>query len=60
MIGVCNFVKSGISSGAARLTAIPAGVSPVSIKRPVRAVVISNDKEGDRFIESLEVKAFWG
>src|SRR5205807_10446104 len=41
---------------AARLAAIPAGESPANRRSPVTVVVISSDGEGDRSVESLEVK----
>ena len=44
-------------SSAARLAAIPAGESPANRGVPVTVVVISSDGEGDRPVESLEVKA---
>ena len=40
---------------AARLAAIPAGESPAN-RSPVAVVVISSNGEGDRSVESLEVK----
>jgi hypothetical protein len=42
---------------AATLAAIPAGESPASGDCPVDTVVISGDGEGDRTVESPEVKA---
>jgi hypothetical protein len=42
---------------AATLAAIPAGESPASGDCPVDTVVISGGGEGDRTVESLEVKA---
>ena len=47
---------------AARLAAIPAGESPPNRRSPVTVVVISSDGEGDRTVESLEVKVpeDWG
>jgi hypothetical protein len=47
---------------AARLAAIPAGESPANRRSPVTVVVISSNGEGDRSVESLEVKApeGWG
>src|SRR6266567_9331984 len=47
---------------AARLAAIPAGESPANRRSPVTVVVISSDGEGDRSVESLEVKVpeGWG
>ena len=44
-------------SGAARLAAIPAGESPANRGSPVTVVVISRNGEGDRSVESREVKA---
>ena len=41
---------------AARLAAIPAGESPANRRSPVAVVVISSNGEGDRSVESLEVK----
>jgi hypothetical protein len=41
---------------AARLAAIPAGESPANRRSPVTVVVISSNGEGDRSVESLEVK----
>src|ERR1700731_3803872 len=41
---------------AARLAAIPAGDSPRQQRSPVAVVVISSNGEGDRSVESLEVK----
>ena len=41
---------------AAKLAAIPAGESPANRRSPVTVVVISSDGEGDRSVESLEVK----
>jgi hypothetical protein len=41
---------------AARLAAIPAGESPANRRSPVAVVVISSNEEGDRSVESLEVK----
>ena len=41
---------------AARLAAIPAGESPRQQRSPVAVVVISSNGEGDRSVESLEVK----
>jgi hypothetical protein len=47
---------------AARLAAIPAGEGPANRRSPVTVVVISSDGEGDRSVESLEVKVpeGWG
>ncbi len=47
---------------AARLAAILAGESPANRRSPVTVVVISSDGEGDRSVESLEVKVpeGWG
>ena len=47
---------------AARLAAIPAGESPGNRRSPVTVVVISSGGEGDRSVESLEVKVpeGWG
>lgn len=42
--------------GAAKLTDVPAGESPAGGDYPVATVVISSDEEGDRTVESLEVK----
>ena len=42
---------------AATLAAIPAGVSPVGGDCPVDTAVISGGGQGDRTVESLEVKA---
>ena len=42
---------------AATLAAIPAGESPVGGNYPVDTVVISGGGEGDRTVESPEVKA---
>ena len=47
-------------SGAAKLAAVLVGESPTGRNCPVTAVVISSDKEGDRIIESLEVKVSCG
>ena len=41
---------------AAKLAAIPAGESPANRRSPVTVVVISSNGEGDRSVESLEVK----
>src|SRR5215470_6522093 len=41
---------------AATLTADPAGGSPAGGNYPVATVVISDNGEGDRSVESLEVK----
>ena len=41
---------------AAKLAAIPAGESPANRRSPVTVVVISSNGEGDRPVESLEVK----
>ena len=41
---------------AARLAAVPAGESPANRRSPVAVVVISSNGEGDRSVESLEVK----
>ena len=41
---------------AARLAAIPAGENPANRGVPVAVVVISSNGEGDRSVESLEVK----
>jgi hypothetical protein len=50
------------SDRAARLAAIPVGESPANRGDPVTVVVISSDGEGDRSVESLEVKVpeGWG
>ena len=45
-----------VSGRAARLAAIPAGESPANRRSPVAVVVISSNGEGDRSVESLEVK----
>src|ERR1700688_914348 len=45
---------------AARLAAIPAGESPANRRSPVAVVVISSNGEGDRSVESLEVKVLEG
>src|SRR5271165_3185581 len=44
------------------LAAIPAGESPANRRSPVTVEVISSDGEGDRSVESLEVKVpeGWG
>jgi len=42
---------------AATLAAVPAGVSPVGGNYPVATVVISGGGEGDRTVESPDVKA---
>ena len=42
---------------AARLAAIRAGESPANRRSPVAVVVISSNGEGDRSVESLEVKS---
>jgi nitroreductase len=45
------------SPGAATRAAVPAGESPVGGNCPVATVVISGDGEGDRSVESPDVKA---
>src|SRR6202011_6322204 len=49
--------SSSLHDRAARLAAIPAGESPANRRSPVTVVVISSNGEGDRSVESLEVKA---
>jgi hypothetical protein len=66
-VGVCGVADKGVpfvhgdlgslGSGAARLAAIPAGVSLANTRSPVHVVVISSGSEGDQTAESLEVKA---
>ncbi len=54
--------SSSLHDRAARLAAIPAGESPANRGVPVTVEVISSDGEGDRSVESLEVKVpeGWG
>ena len=54
---VCTSSAREPGDRAATLAAIPAGVSPVGGDCPVDTVVISSGGEGDRTVESLEVKA---
>jgi hypothetical protein len=49
-------IASVTNDRAARLAAIPAGESPANRRSPVAVVVISSNGEGDRPVESLEVK----
>ena len=46
-----------LGTSAATLAADPAGGSPAGGNRPVATVVIPGDGEGDRSVESPEVKA---
>jgi hypothetical protein len=55
MLGRIEQIKRGTS--AATLAADPAGGSPAGGNRPVATVVIPGDGEGDRSVESPEVKA---
>ena len=55
MLGRTEQRKHGTS--AATLAADPAGGSPAGGNRPVTTVVIPGDREGDRPVESPEVKA---
>jgi len=45
---------------AAKLAAVLAGESPANRRSPDAVVVISSSREGDRPVESLEVKALVG
>ena len=45
---------------AAKLAAVLAGESPANRRSPDAVVVISSNREGDRPVESLEVKALVG
>src|ERR1700730_3784809 len=49
--------RGRFGSGAARLAAIPAGLSPANTRSPVHVVVIPSGREGDQTAGSLEVKA---
>src|SRR5277367_7143521 len=52
----CGHALTARFDRAAKLAAIPAGESPANRRSPVTVVVISSNGEGDRSVESLEVK----
>jgi hypothetical protein len=48
---------SALGTGAARLAAIPAGVSPANRGAQITVVHMCSDGKGDRSLESLDVRA---